>query len=529
MRPIPLVTVDQMRAIEREGDARGVTYAEMMERAGRGVAKAVMAHTFARKSAVGLIGSGNNGGDGLVALEALAKNGWKGRAYLARPRPEKDILVERARKAGIEICAAADDPDFKALDTWLSTSEVLLDGVLGTGVQLPLKPEVEIILEHVQGFKNLPFVVAVDCPSGVDCDSGQASPATIPARLTVCMDAIKVGLLRFPAANLIGQLAVVPLGLPADLSALKEIRDFVACGAEAHSWLPERPANAHKGTFGTVLGVAGCEDYIGAAGLSAEAAYRSGAGLVRMAVMATVRNALAGQLPEVTWLTLPEKNGSIAGEASRVVLAHLERVTAMLIGPGLGAAEEAGEFIRQLITNKAQLPPIVVDADGLRLMTKMDRWYESLPSPSVLTPHPGEMSALTGLSTSEIQADRAGTARRFAAQWGHVVVLKGAFTVVASPDGTVYHIPVASPALARAGSGDVLTGVIAGLLAQGIAPFRAAIAGAYLHAVAGLIAERQTGQSASVLAGDILRALPQALSRLYNRQWMDDPLWVMDE
>jgi NAD(P)H-hydrate epimerase len=474
-----------------------------------------------------LIGSGNNGGDGLVALEHLAQAGWKGRAYLVRPRPEGDVHLERVRNAGVEVFEANRDVDFKVLDAWLSESEVLLDAVLGTGIQLPLKPEVERVLEHVRKFSRLPFVVAVDCPSGVDCDNGQASPATIPAQLTVCMDAVKVGLLRFPAAELTGQLAVVPLGLPADLTALQQVFDFVSSAPEVRAWLPQRPASAHKGTFGTVLGVAGCEDYIGAAGLAAEAAYRSGAGLVRMAVIPAVRNALAGQLSEVTWLTLPERDGGIAETAVKNVLDHLERVTALLIGPGFGTASATAAFVQRLFSQKLPLPPLVLDADGLRLTAKIERWHENLPSPSVLTPHPGEMSGLTGLSTAEIQADRSGTARRFSRQWGHVVVLKGAFTVVAAPDGKVHHIPVASAALARAGSGDVLAGLIAGLLAQGVAPYPAAVAGAWIHAHAGLIAQQRVGQSASVLAGDILRAVPEALTRLYHREESQDAVRVI--
>jgi NAD(P)H-hydrate epimerase len=361
----------------------------------------------------------------------------------------------------------------------------------------------------------------------VDCDTGEASPAAIPACLTVCIDAVKTGLLRFPAAELTGQLAVVPLGLPNDLAALKDVHDFVACGVEVCSWLPTRPASAHKGTFGTVLGVAGCEDYIGAVGLAAEAAYRIGAGLVRMAVIPVVRNALAGHLSEVTWLALPAESGGIAAEAARIVCAHLERVTALLVGPGFGSAAGTEVFVQRLFNGERDLPPTVLDADGLRLTARVEKWYEKLPPLSVLTPHPGEMSALTGLATAEIQANRAGVARRFARQWGHVVLLKGAYTVVASPDGTVYHIPVASPALARAGSGDVLSGMIAGLLAQGVESYKAAVAAAWLHARAGLIAEGQMGQSASVVAGDILKAVPQALAHLYAQEAIHDPLWVV--
>ncbi len=531
MKPIALVSVEQMRAIEREGDASGVSYAEMMERAGKGVAKAILKFPPLRGATkvLGLIGSGNNGGDALVALEHLALAGWKGRAYLVRPRPNDDVHLQRVTTAGIEVADAAGDTNLRLLDEWLAECEVLLDGVLGTGIQLPLRADVERVLAHVRAAHPRPVVVAVDCPSGVDCDSGIASPATIPADLTVCMDAVKAGLLRFPAAELTGHLAVVPLGLPDDLPAFQKVHDFIPTGQVVKNWLPRRPAHAHKGTFGTVLGIAGSEDYIGAAALAAEAAYRSGAGLVRMAVIPTVRNALAGALPEVTWLTLPQQGSGIDAAADAVVLGRLERVTALLVGPGLGVADGTAEFIRRLLEHKNQLPPLVMDADGLRLTAKIENWPQYLPPLSVLTPHPGEMSALTGLTTAEIQADRVGTARRFAQQWGHVLILKGAFSVIASPDGTVYHIPVASAALARAGSGDVLAGLIAGFMAQGIAAFPAAVAGAYLHALAGLEAERRVGQSASVLAGDILRAVPEVLTRILKEDNWLQPVGVIAE
>ena len=297
--------------------------------------------------------------------------------------------------------------------------------------------------------------------------------------------------------------------------------------------LPDRPLDAHKGTFGTALVVAGSANFTGAAWLAGQAAYRIGAGLVTLAVPAPLHSALAGQFPEATWLLLPHKNGAIAADACQTVLENLGRVTAMLVGPGFGLAQTSADFLEGLLVGSiehqqaerhsakqhakpvpSELPPLVIDADGLKLLANIENWPKRLPDPAVLTPHPGEMSVLTDLHRDEIQADRLGVALRFSREWGHVVVLKGAFTLVAAPDGRLAVIPVATPALARAGTGDVLAGLIVGLRAQGVEAFQAAVAGAWVHAQAGLRAAEELGTTASVLAGDVLRAVITILGEL---------------
>lgn len=277
--------------------------------------------------------------------------------------------------------------------------------------------------------------------------------------------------------------------------------------------LPPRPMEAHKGTFGTALVIGGSLSYTGAVLLAGKAAYRAGAGLVTMGVPASLHAALAGHFPEATWLLLPDWQGAIASRAAEMVQQNLERPTALVIGPGFGLAEETERFLDQLL-DEEHLPPAVIDADGLKLLGRLSDWSRRLPQPAVLTPHPGEMSVLTGLSTREIQDDRLNVASRFSREWGHVVVLKGAFTVIAAPDGQQAVIPVATPALARAGTGDVLAGLIGGLLAQGMDAYEAAIAGAWIHAHAGLYAEENLGSAASVLAGDVLAAVPEVLADL---------------
>ena len=221
-----LVSVAEMKAIEEEANSRGISYEMMMERAGKGVAEIILSsysQSDAINTALGLVGSGNNGGDTLVALTALAEHGWQVRAYLVRPRSEEDPLLQRFTGAGCAINKAAQDKNYHVLDDWLNSSTILLDGVLGTGIQLPLKPELSTLLGHIAAFSPLPSVIAIDCPSGVDCDLGDAAQEVIPAEITICMQAVKAGLLRFPAFKKVGQLALIDFGLPADLNSWTKI------------------------------------------------------------------------------------------------------------------------------------------------------------------------------------------------------------------------------------------------------------------------------------------------------------------
>lgn len=534
-----LVTVSQMQAIEKEADANGLSYNQMMLNAGQGLAE-VVSDLFVDEAdlvVVGLVGPGNNGGDTLVALTALVNEGWKASAFLVKRK--KDDLVKKFMDAGGQLVPADKDDSLFHLSSILETSDVLLDGVLGTGIKLPLKNEVAELLSEINDLLDTldeaPLVVAVDCPSGVDCDSGEAADETIHADLTVTMAAVKQGLLKLPAFEYVGELKVVDIGLPNDLSSLKVIQTEVADEDSISALLPERALDSHKGTFGTALIAAGSVNYTGAVVLAGEAAYRAGAGLVQLAIPASIHAAVAGQLPEATWVLLPHFTGVISASAAEVLAKNFERASSLLIGPGFGTESTTKEFIEDLLAGKTApkkpaigfvhgesdskdgtnpLPPMIVDADGLRLLAQIKDWHTKLPNTAVLTPHPGEMSVLTGLSKEEIQEDRQAVAGRFAKEWGHVVVLKGAFTVIASPDGRTNVIPVASPALARAGTGDVLAGLIAGLRAQRLDAYDAAVAGAWIHAQAGLYAADDLGTTASVMASDVLYSISDVLSDL---------------
>ena len=535
-----LVTVTQMQAIEKEADAGGLTYDQMMENAGQGLADVILEifEGAMEPESVGLVGPGNNGGDTLVAMSALAAEGWKARAYLVKRK--KDDLVKRFQEAGGELLSG--ESAFEKLAEAIENADVLLDGILGTGTRLPLKKDVAELLAEVNdilnGMDGPPVIVAVDLPTGVDADTGEVADEALAADLTVTMAAVKQGLLKLPAFEYIGDLRVADIGLPDDLPSLKDLLSDVADEALVAALLPERPSDSHKGTFGTALIAAGSVNYTGAALLAGRAAYRAGAGLVTLAIPSSLHMTLAGQFPEATWVMLPHELGVIASGGVEVLAKNFERATALLLGPGFGTENTTREFIENILEgrfsakkvpqrigfvheeaekmeeNKAKWPPMVVDADGLKLLAQVKDWQTKIPAPAILTPHPGEMAILTELSKEEIQENRQDIALKFAKEWGHVVVLKGAFTVVASPDGRVAVIPVASPALARAGTGDVLAGLIVGLRAQGLEAYEAALAGAWIHAQAGLYAADNLGTAASVLAGDVLDAISDVISDL---------------
>ncbi len=414
---IKLVSVGEMREIEKEANAGGLTYAQMMENAGSGLAGIVQSaySQIEPKVVVGLIGSGNNGGDTLVALRELAKDGWEAHAALVRERAEADPLVEELKSVGGQVEAfGAGGKNSEGLASLLGRSTVLLDGVLGTGIKLPLKKEIAALLAlvkaYVLGHPGRLKVVAVDCPSGVDSDNGEAASECIPAGLTVCMAAIKTGLLEFPAFNSVGTLLVADIGLPEDLPAWEKVKAGVVDRQYARHILPERRADAHKGTFGTALAVIGSVNYTGAALLAGKAAYRVGAGLVTLGVPSPLHAALAGHFPEATWLLLPHELGVISSNAVELVLKNLERITALLLGPGWAQEDTTREFLERLLevnsmhghpslgfvhaldegeAPKVKLPPLVIDADGLKLLAKIPDWWKRLPQGTILNFPPG--------------------------------------------------------------------------------------------------------------------------------------------
>jgi NAD(P)H-hydrate epimerase len=548
-----ILSVSETQALESTANMADHSYAQMMERAGQGVALAILRQmTVKGRRVLALVGPGNNGGDGLVAARLLQDAGAQVTAYLTRARdPDEDPVVRQAQDHGVTICAAQQDEQNERLRREVAQCHVLIDALLGTGATPPLRGTISSVLNTVHGalaqvhhdpltpIANVPaptktprpFIVAVDGPSGLNFDTGGVDPLTLKAHLTVTFATPKWGHVRFPGANRVGKLVVADIGIPKNIEIPGNGVQIVTPKMLA-DWLPDRPLNAHKGTFGKAMIVAGSVNYTGAVALSGASAVRSGVGLTTLAIPSVLHPAVVPVVPEATYALLPHDLGVLNAHAAALALEKMAGYSALLLGPGLGNTAETQAFVQQFLRIKPPKkrrtgfvadevqeeepvphPPLVVDADGLNILSEIPDWPEHLPGPAILTPHPGEMARLTGSSIEAIQDDRLSAARDHARAWGHVVVLKGAFTVVASPEGDVMLLPFATPALSSAGTGDVLAGAIVALRAQGLAPFEAAVAGAYLHGLAGEIAGERHG-TAGVAASDVVDALPEAWRRL---------------
>ncbi len=551
MYPVKIITVEKSRYLESKANEGGLSFAEMMENAGRTTALAIQRRIGARgKRVLVLVGPGNNGGDGLVAAHYLGEMGAKVTCYLWKRKVDDDANFQRAKEDRLPMVWSEDDDGFEALRGLLTGADVVVDALLGVGVDRPISGTLKELLEAVrQAVDNHgapaglaetvpttsaappPLVVAVDCPTGLNCDTGALDPVAVPADVTVTFAYPKVGLLLFPGAEAVGQLVVADIGIAPELA--DDVALEMATAEQVRSWLPARPRSAHKGTFGRALIVAGSVNYVGAASLAGAAATRVGTGLVTVSLPMPIQPAVAASLTEATYLLLPHDMGVIAAGAVPVLRKSLQDYDALLLGPGLTQEKETVSFVHTFLglehaerkghigfvssgdseqQEALDLPPLIVDADGLNALAAADGWWNMLPSGTILTPHPGEMARLLGgdVTTGDIQADRNGVAQRTAAKWNAVVVLKGAFTVIAEPAGRVVVLPFANPALATAGSGDVLAGAIVGLRAQGMGAFEAAVAGAYLHGLAGELARAALGDM-GVVAGDLPPRLPQAL------------------
>jgi NAD(P)H-hydrate epimerase len=507
-----VLTAARMKQAEQECVQSGIAVETLMENAGKQVAaevRNILGEAF-NKNIIVLVGPGNNGGDGLVAARYL--DGWEAKVhlFLLGERPDSDPNLKLVNQSRILVYKNLDE-----LGNLLRTADIVVDAVFGTGSNRPIggvyKEALSMVAEakkEYSGFK----IVAVDLPSGMDADTGYCDPSCLTADYTVTLGFPKTGLYISTGPAKAGVVIVADIGIP-DYMA-RDVKLELLTGQWAKDALPARPVDANKGTFGKVLAVAGSVNYTGAAYLSCSGAMRAGAGLVTLAIASSLRPILACKLNEVTYLPLSESiKGVVSGEASFSVLSALSNYDTLLIGCGLGQQETAAGFIRSILFGNKPPMPLVIDADALNVLAKTADWWQRLVADAVLTPHPGEMARLTGIPVEEIQADRVNVAMRFSQKWGKTVVLKGAYTVIASADGRCRISPFANPGLASAGTGDVLAGVIAGLAAQGLDNFNAACLGVWLHAQAGEAVKSELGDT-GMLAGDLLPVLPKVIKKL---------------
>jgi len=517
-----LLTAAEMRAVDEATIAAGTPGEVLMERAGQGVAGALeraWGSPLALRVLV-LAGSGNNGGDGFVAARALAERGAAVRVVVCAPRESVHgdalTMLERYEAGGAQAVFATDEAALAACIAERDQWDRVIDALLGTGAKGEPRGLVAAACRQVNALRARGArVVAVDLPTGVSSDDGRAAADAVHADRTVTFAAPKRAHYLWPGRALRGELEVVDIGTlsparagvsPATLATAHELSCLV----------PVREARAHKGSVGSALVIGGAPGMTGAVVLAARAAARSGAGYVRAAVPMSLQDLVASQLlgPMVFGFGEDEAR-SLTTSALPALIEESARADAVALGGGLGRRPHAAALARELATRLAK--PLVLDADALwALSPAEDRLVPALrlaPAPRVLTPHLGEMARLTGKDAADLEARRIDAARGWAQRWGAVVVMKGAPTVVAAPDGRVSVNPTGTPALATAGTGDVLAGVLVALLAQGLAPFDAARLAAFVHGRAGERAGDERGVPGAI-ASDLIERLPRAFADL---------------
>ncbi len=519
-----VLTAAQMQAVDcRTIDEIGIPGVVLMENAGRSVAEEIIQRfsltgtplTVSPRALI-FAGKGNNGGDGYVIARHLLNQGWGVQTLVLA---ERDAIKDDAalNLTALENCGGLVDfvSDSKTLATCLAAIgefTVLVDAIFGTGLA---KPAQGLYLQAIEWLnQQLSPVIAVDISSGVDASTGRVLGTAVNSTLTVSFAFPKVGQVSYPGAGLSGELVTVDIGIPEQIAGQTSTDCLLIDAAEARCLLPVRSRDGHKGTFGHLLIVAGSTGKGGAAVMVAESGLRAGAGLVTLACPQSIQPILACQLTEVMTVPLADSKGEISLLSYEDIKVLAKGKQALAIGPGLGLGEEMSDLVCRL-TQDSDLP-MVIDADGLTaLCGHTDMLGFHTDRPIVLTPHPGEMARLTGLSVDEIQANRFVVARDFAVRHSVVLVLKGARTLTASPDGHVHVNSSGHAGLASGGMGDVLTGLIGSFLAQGLAAMDAATLGVYLH---GMAADRllATFGDAGLLATDIIYEIPatrQALSK----------------
>jgi hydroxyethylthiazole kinase-like uncharacterized protein yjeF len=523
---VKLATAQDMRKIDELAvQEHGFTIPQLMESAGSAVAKA-MEETWGslRDKTIGILcGRGNNGGDGLVAARLLKRK--KTNVVVVLLGVEGTLSGEalkqyqKAKAARVPIILLADADGLKPVRVALEECDLLVDAMFGTGLSRPIEGIGRDLIQMVKKLEKP--IVAVDIPSGLSADSGAPVGEVLPAQLTVTFGLPKIGFYTPVGSNYGGKVVVDDIGLPPSLLTSPFLKQELTELSMVEKSLPKYDENTHKGTRGRVVIVAGATGLTGAAALSAYGAQRIGAGLVTVACPESLIPVLSVKLTEPMTAPVPEVAGGFLSLRAVGRILHLTtKVNSIVIGPGIGRHRETGQLLRELLTKLTV--PMVVDADALHLLGGQLDIFKALRAPAVLTPHPGEAAWLLKTTINEVEQNRVKVAKQIAQGYNVTVVLKGRFTVIANPQGEVRINPTGNRGLATGGTGDVLSGIIGGLLAQRLSPFDAATTGVYIHGLAGEKASRKLGPD-GLLAGDLLPLLPRLLRQL--RENNREPLW----
>ena len=509
--------VNEMRDIDRRAaDDYGIPELLLMENAGRQAAEAMekLLGGALEKNICVLAGSGNNGGDALAAARHLANHGAKVKVFIAGNPAHftRSTAVNRdiVGRMGIEIQLLDGERSLDRLRVLLKRfSDGILDGILGTGFQGTLKDSIREIIEMVNAAEKP--VVSIDIPTGVEADTGQAPGGAVRANVTVSLGLPKIGHLLCPGAEYTGKLMVDDIGIPMQLLEAEELKQDVLDDALARTLVPHRPMDAHKGTCGRVLVIAGSRGMTGAAALASRAVLRSGCGIATLAIAESLHDIMEGKLTEVMTRPIPETAPGVMGgdRALGSLLELADAHDAVLVGPGLGRHKETGELVRSLAAHIDK--PMVIDADGIYAFRGKAELLSKMRHIPVLTPHLGEMATLLDMPVADLRKNLLPSVRQAAGEYKSIFVVKSECTMAVYPNGEAFFSTKGNPGMATAGCGDVLCGTIAGLMKQtedGLAP----LAGIYLHGLAGDLAYEEKGEG--LIASDLLEKLPTARLRL---------------
>ena len=494
-----LVNTAQMKAAEKRCNERYISFSEMMKNAGNAIAARII-EDYKPCSAVVLCGAGNNGGDGFVIAKSLLENGFSVSVILLCGAPKTDCAREYFEKLPPEMIFDYSQRR-EECNALLEGAEMAVECVFGTGFHGELPDDVSMAFLYAN---NAAVKLSADVPAGVNSDDGSIARHSFHPHKTFVLAAMKQCITVPECRNIHGEIELLDIGIPEDCF---EEKVAVLTDDSFRYCLPKRFPTSHKGTFGRLLNIAGSLSYCGAAAMSTRAALRSGVGLCTLAAPVSAVRSLCGAIPETTYLPLPETEEGFVGEAVDKVSQILPRMNAVCIGCGLGNSENTRKLTEYVIRNADC--PVVIDADGINSIAENINVLKERTGKTILTPHPLEFSRISGISTSEIQRDRIGSANRFAAEYGVVVVLKGANTVITDGE-QVFVNTSGNPALAKGGSGDVLCGIIGALAAQGLSPLEAACCGVYCHGKAAELSA-QGAEQACVLASDVIEQLPKVL------------------
>lgn len=503
-----VVTSEEMRHIDEVAISRyGIPSLKLMENAGRAVFKHIKSIYRNLRKAIVFCGGGNNGGDGMVVARYLKKDGWKVKVVLLsdtdKLTKETSEQLRMIKRLKIPVTGVDGFKEFE-------DNTLIIDAIFGTGIKREITGKIKEVIEKINS-SSLP-VVSVDIPSGISGDDGSVMGIAVRAKITVTFGLPKRGHFLYPGADYTGRLIIEDIGFPPELLQSRDIKISTIEEDYIKGLLPLRKRYSHKGTYGHVLVVAGSKGKTGAALMAGRSALKIGAGMVTLGVPGSLIDSFQSIVMEEMCLPLLDRDGILSRDAFNQIMEFLHEKTDILaIGPGIGVNDDTCELLKRIVSSSPR--PLVIDADGINSI-KDPEILKSSSREIVLTPHPGEFSRLTGIDINSIEKDRLSTAISFTERYNKFLVLKGVPTVVSS-GGYAWLNTTGNPGMAKAGSGDVLTGIIAGLMAQGLEPLPASIAGVYIHGLSGDIASRRLTHY-SVLARDIIDSIPEAIKEILD-------------